>query len=140
LKVTQMLADRSMDSYNCHFLVKAHIEGKIPEESGISARQEQVTPQYLKSHGYEEIPPKDIKPGDVILVEDNTQPGATYYSHSALVSKVENGRISETFQKANPDGPVEDLSGKQFKATFLPEGQNLKYHIYRNPQAEGRLE
>ncbi len=142
LGVIQDLKDRPMNSYNCHFLVKSHIEGAPPEESTAKARNEQVTPNYLNQHGYEEVKDgKNAKPGDIILVEDTGADGkGHYYNHSAIVSATDGkGHVTQTLQKLHPDAPVATLNPTNFKNTYAPDSR-YKIHIYRNPAKEGHLE
>lgn len=141
LGVIQDLKDRPMNSFNCHYLVKSHIEGTPPNESKANARNEQVTPNYLKEHGYQEVDGKNAKPGDVVVVEDTGPDGKQhYYNHSAIVSGVDGkGHVTETLQKLNPDEPVATLNAGQFKDVYAPNNR-YKIHIYRNPAQEGHLE
>ena len=142
LKVIQDLKDKSMNSFNCHYLAKTFIEGGPPNESRAAARNEQVTPKYLNEHGYQEVTKGEAKPGDIILVEDTGSP-SKYYNHVAIASKVVDGQISETLQKAHPDGPVLTLNGPQFAGQYMTDEKDhnrFKMHVYRNPAKEGRLE
>jgi hypothetical protein len=142
LEVIQDLKDRPMNSFNCHYLVKTHIEGAPPNESTAKARNEQVTPNYLQEHGYNEVKDgKDAKPGDIIVVEDTgADRKGHYYNHAAIVSGTDGkGHVTETLQKLNPDAPVSTLNAAQFKGVYAPDGR-YKIHIYRNPAKEGHLE
>lgn len=141
LGVIQDLKDRPMNSFNCHYLVKSHIEGTPPNESKANARNEQVTPNYLKEHGYQEVDGKQAKPGDIVVVEDTGPDGkGHYYNHAAIVSGVDGkGHVTETLQKLNPDAPVATLDANQFKGVYAPSNR-YKIHIYRNPSKEGHLE
>lgn len=142
LEVIQDLKDRPMNSFNCHYLVKTHIEGAPPNENTAKARNEQVTPNYLQDHGYQEVKDgKNAKPGDIIVVEDTGADGkGHYYNHAAIVSGTDGkGHVTETLQKLNPDAPVANLSAAQFKNVYAPNSR-YKIHIYRNPAKEGQLE
>lgn len=142
LGVIQDLKDRPMNSFNCHYLVKTHIEGTPPNESTANARNEQVTPNYLNQHGYHEVKDaKDAKPGDIILVEDTGADGkGHYYNHTAIVSGTDGkGHVTETLQKLNPDAPVSSLNASQFKNVYAPNNR-YKIHIYRDHAQEGHLE
>ncbi len=142
LEVTQNLKDRPMNSFNCHFMVKSHVEGSPPKEDIVDSRNEQVTPNYLNAHGYKEVSGNEAKPGDIILVEDKGKDGKDhYYNHSAIVSGVDGkGHVTETLQKLHPDAPVATLNAQEFKNVYASDKDRYKIHIFRNPAKEGHLE
>jgi len=126
-------------SYNCHFYTATVVLGHEPKGLfPIPKDIFNVSHNFPNAHGYRQSDFCDsntfsahktnLQPGDVILVQDSNDTGATSVTHSAVVIK--GGAEPIIRQKFDPSQPVVDLNAKQFSRAYL-EQSPMEIYVWR---------
>jgi hypothetical protein len=122
LAVDRILSDKPVESYNCHYYTKTHIEGAEPaEQMRDDTGQEMLSDLYLQQHDYVKAEGLKARAGDIVTALRPPQAfdERTYLSHSGVVVDVApDGTILAVRQKFSPSEPVVDLTLDEFVTAY----------------------